>query len=396
MFWLLHVVYFACCESWNFPATILSSRHLTRKRSISSSLSYLKATESSSSDDIERLRQQAAKIRQELAVLEGKTLAEVEREAEEEKIRKQQQMSDMKNISKRTDAKRQQLMYVPETIQDQTIQAANAIERAFQDGITRQTVRLALVRTSNSDMITPEEDLWPGGAKEMYREAAKPLTEALLNEVRAVSSKRIQEKSLQQHELDNMNGSTASKSKYSPPKITAQDIYDFDGSALMTAEAAAGPEGDVQALIFANTDNKYLKDISSIHEHLGLDRLFLLVNPFWRNEESWSFNILAPNAKKRAQETIFNAPGGGFQETYVLSRFSARGEDCVALKAYPNDWELFAYMETYSYGRPSLTTIRLGSSKEEPTSAMFAKLLNEREEFQMNKTMRQLNSRNKY
>jgi|EP00979_Chaetoceros_neogracilis_P009603 hypothetical protein len=105
------------------------------------------------------------------------------------------------------------------------------------------------------------------------------------------------------------------------------------------------------------------------------------------------FNILAPNAKKLAQKQIFDCEGGGFQETYVLSRFSARGEDCVALKAYPSDWELFAFIEDYSYGGPMQTAIRLGSSKEEPTSKIFTDLLNERKEFKMNKTMRQLNNK---
>lgn len=88
---------------------------------------------------------------------------------------------------------------------------------------------------------------------------------------------------------------------------------------------------------------------------------------------------------------MFDNKHGAYQETYVLSRYSVRGEDCVALKVYPNDWELFAYLEDYSYGGPMQTTIRLGSSEEEPTSSTFAKLLNEREEFKMNKTMRQLN-----
>jgi hypothetical protein len=160
---------------------------------------------------------------------------------------------------------------------------------------------------------------------------------------------------------------------------------------LISAEAAAGPSGDVQALVFPNTDVKYLKDISQISENLGKDRLFVLMNPFWRNVESWGFNILAPNAKKLAQENVFDCEGGGFQETYVLSRFSARGEDCVALKAYPYDWQLFVYLEEESYGGIVQTAIRLGSSENMPTSAMFTELLNEREEFKLNKTMRQMN-----
>ena len=167
------------------------------------------------------------------------------------------------------------------------------------------------------------------------------------------------------------------------------------GSALITAESASGPSGDVQALVFPNTDVKYLKDIAEIDSKLGKDRLFLLVNPFWRNVESWGFNILQPKGKQRAQETIFDNENGSYQETYVLSRFSVRGEDCVALKVYPNDWELFAYLEDYSFGRPVQTTIRLGTSEDEPTSATFAGFLNEREEFKMNKTMRQLNRGNR-
>jgi hypothetical protein len=356
---------------------------------------------SAASEEVQRLREQAAKIRQEVADLEGKTLSQVEQEAQEERFKEKQRIQELetkKNAQQETSLNKPRgktLVYVPQTIQDQQIQAANAIEKAFKNGITRQTIRLALVRfngnddannnnNSNNSMITPEEDLWPGGAKEMYREAAKPLTEALLHEIRAIATN-----------LQTEEEAKSGKDKY-PPTIRTQDIWDFDGSALVTAEAAIGPSGDVQALVFPNTDDKYLNDIASIDKNLGKDRLFLLVNPFWRNVESWGFNILAPNAKKRAQEIIFNAEGGGFQETYVFSRFSVRGEDCVAIKAYPNDWELFAYLEEYGYGyggRPTLTTIRLGSSTEEPTSALFAKLLNERDEFKMNKTMRQLNQK---
>lgn len=124
---------------------------------------------------------------------------------------------------------------------------------------------------------------------------------------------------------------------------------------------------------------------------MGKDRLFLLINPFWRNVESWGFNILAPKAKQKAQQTIFDNEHGAYQETYVFSRFSVRGEDCAALKVYPNDWELFVYLEDYSYGGPMTTTIRLGSQEGEPTSADFAKLIGKRDEFKMNKTMRQLN-----
>jgi hypothetical protein len=349
------------------------------------------APESSEADEVERLRQKAAKIRQELAVLQGISVEEVEEEARREKDMKiaiQKSMEDAKSVreeelkhEKKVRSMKNPIIYVPQSIEEQTRQAALAIERAFQDGITRQTVRLALVKEGNPITPAEEENGWPGGAKQMYREAGKPLTEALLREIRATAAS-----------IETEAEKNSGKHNY-PPIIKAQDIWDFDGSALITAEAASGPSGDVQAMVFPNTDTKYLKDIKTIDESLGKERLFLLVNPFWRNVESWGFNILAPNAKSKAKEIIFDCDGGGFQETYVFSRFSARGEDCVAIKAYPYDWELFAYLEEYSYGGPIQTAIRLGTSCEEPTSKVFTELLNQREEFKMNKTMRQLNNK---
>ena len=349
-------------------------------------LTKLHSSADSANAEVERLRQQAAKIRQELAALQGKSVEEVEEEARNKKDMQVSRLKEMEAASaarpKSSNRKMTNTMlYVPETIEEQTRQAALAIERAFEAGITRQTVRLALVRQGSPITPAEEENGWPGGSKEMYREAGRPLTEALLREVRAPA------KSIQTEE-EKKSGKEAF-----PPEVNAQDIWDFDGTALITAQAAVGPSGDVQAMVFPNTDVKYLKDIGKIDESFGKDRLFLLVNPSWRNVESWGFNILAPNAKKLAQEKIFDCEGGGYQETYVLQRFSVRGEDCVYLKAYPYDWELFAFIEEYGYGRPMQTAIRLGSSAEEPTSKMFTELLNERPEFKMNKTMRQLNNR---
>lgn len=329
----------------------------------------------------QKLLDQAAKIRAELAELEGKTVSQVEKEAQDEKeVRKlrieQQKAKDgeeTKSKNKKTSA---QVIYLPETSGEQTRQASLAIERAFQDGITRQTVRLALIKQDTP--ISAETEEWNGGSKQMYREAGRPLTEALLSEVRATAITL-------QTEEEKMSGKD-----FMRPVVTAQDIWDFDGTALITAKAASGPSGDVQALVFPNTDTKYLKDIKQIGENLGTERLFLLVNPFWSKVETWGFNILAPNAQKMAQEIIFDCQGGGFQETYVLLRFSARGEDCVALKAYPYDWELYAYIEDESYGAPVQTAIRLGSTEEQPTSALYTELLNKKTEFKLTKTMRQM------
>jgi hypothetical protein len=257
------------------------------------------------------------------------------------------------------------MVQIPVTFDDMVRQASRAVERAFKDGKTRQTVRFNLIGEEES---ATEENEFPGGSKQMYREAGGPLTDALLREVRAPTKDKNPER-----RNDN-------------PELKKQDIWDFDGTALHTAEAAEGPSADIQAMVFPNTDNKYLEDIDKTSDAMG-DRLFLLVNPFWRDVESWGFNILAPNAKKRAQEVIFGK--NAFEETYSMMVFSVRGEKCVAVKAYPYDWQLFAFREDEYYPTEEYV-IRLGSCEEYPSASLITGLLNERPEFKETKTMRQM------
>jgi len=242
-------------------------------------------------------------------------------------------------------------------------QASKAVENAFKDGKNRQVVQFALTEEGGT---LRELSLWPGGVRQMYRESAGPLTRDFLETIKAPTS-----------------NVTDLLSVYKP-NITSKDIWDFDGSAMFEANAVTGNYDNVLAMVFPNTDIKYTNDIRRKDDEAG-KRLFMLINPFWRNLDSWGFNVFAPNAKEDAQEVIFDR----FVESYVLLRPSIRGEDCVAIKAYPYDWQLFAYREddNWPYGE---NVIRLGSTKEEPTPSMFIEFLNEREEFKMNKNMRQM------
>lgn len=324
--------------------------------------------------EAQKLLDRAALLRAEIAAMEGKTVQEVETEARSKKESETKRRQDQDRITaerkaqsavdRKTDGS---FLEVPNTFDDMVRQAARAVERAFQDGKTRQTVRFNLVGEAQSAVY---ENEWPGGAQQMYREAGGPVTAALLREVRAPTK--------------NVNDFNAQRSL--APEIKNQDIWDFDGSALWTAEAKEGASADVQALVFPNTDTKYLKDIAQISEAMG-PRLFLLVNPFWRNIDSWSFNLLAPNAKQKAQTVLFDQ---GYDETYSLMVFMVRGEKCAAIKAYPYDWQLFAFREDEYNANMAESVIRLGSCKEEPKSALVTELLNARPEFQETKTMRQM------
>jgi hypothetical protein len=340
-------------------ATFIYIESFTLQRTLPLTLRPSGLKSSTRNEDVEKLRQKVASIRAEIAQLEGKTVEEVTKEAiEKEKAKSLSNIINNSQATRKTDNSfdRGRMIDVPQDIESMIFQAARAVEMAYRDGIKRQTVRLALVTEGSSFRDVNE---WPGGAKQMYREAAKPLTTSLLREIRLSPQQSL------------------------PPSIISQDIWDFDGSALLTAEGRESATSDVQALVFPNTDIKYVRDIAAIDESAG-DRLFLLINPFWRNIDSWGFNLLAPGAKTKAQTTIFDK---GYDETYVYLRFSVRGEDCVAIKCYPYDWQIFAYGETDSgWERP----IRLGSSKTEPKSEQITELLNMRSEFRLSKTMRRL------
>ncbi|KAL3799572.1 hypothetical protein HJC23_008699 [Cyclotella cryptica] len=339
-----------------------SARPDHRKRSNAPKALYL-----SSEDEVRALLEKAKRLREEAAAMSGKTLEEIEEESKREKKqmeeRKLQLTEIARNKSQRGAGAAPRIVPVPEDARSQVQQAASAVERAFKDGIVRQTIRFALL--TDDEEMSGELNEWPGGAKQMFREAGRPLTEALLREV---------------------NVDASGKSNL-PPTITTKDIWDFDGSAVVSSKNGSERRGgDVTALVFPNTDIKYLKDIETIDKDVGPEQLFLLINPFWRDVESWGFNILQPNGKKRAQEVVFD---NGYDVTYAVQRFSARGEDCIALKAYPYDWQMYAYREDPSWFNRQIP-IWLGSSKEEPSSSQFSELLNARPEFKMSKNMRQM------
>lgn len=353
-----------------------------RRRNSNWASSMATAEDNNADADVDTAAQslldRAAQLREEIAALEDKTVEQVQAEAKAQKDEERQRQAEQAQRSAKVKEESKErlktdgsFLEIPNRIDDMIRQASRAVERAFQEGQTRQTVRFNLVAEDQSPM---EENQWPGGAQQMYREAGGPLTAALLREIRAPTK-----------DLDVVVGGQQQQRSLAPT-LLAQDILDFDGSALHTAQAKEGAHADVQALVMANTDKKYLQDIQEISTAMG-PRLFLLVNPFWRNVDSWGFNILAPKAKERAQEVIFDQ---GYEETYVLMVFQVRGETCAAIKAYPYDWQIFAFLENAEYPSLGDSAIRLGSSKTEPTSSQVTEWLNARPEFQQTKTMRQL------
>lgn len=194
-------------------------------------------------------------------------------------------------------------------------QASAAVTRAFTEGaINRQTIRLPL-----SDSMYSEKDEgfvadraigWQGGPQETIQYLS-PLASQLLREVKI-----------------------AEQTGGLPPRVSEQMLLDFDGSTLLTTESAAGPLFDVQALLQPNTDQYYLDVITKVEDQFSDEagkakRLFLLVNPAWRDKSSWGFF-----GGDKAQKLILDR----YETTFAIDQFVVRGQKMSLMKSWPHDW----------------------------------------------------------
>ena len=161
----------------------------------------------------------------------------------------------------------------PLTGEQMVTQAAQALERAFDAGHRRLTIRFPLTLGLESD-----DARWfafAGGAPQMALRA-RPLAAEILKRVDTAP-----------------RGEGAAWTR-PPPKIVEQTLWDFDGSYLLTAEAATGAANDVQLMLMPNTDLRYLDDLETIETEFGRagtpqDRLVVLANPAWRDEGSFGW-----------------------------------------------------------------------------------------------------------
>lgn len=193
-----------------------------------------------------------------------------------------------------------------------------AIQSAFEHDpiINRQSIRLALSNTmysSKEESFVADRAIgWQGGPQETYR-FLNPLCQHLLKEV--------------SNTKNNTSGLTA--------KVLEQILLDFDGSALLNSQSPMGPKRDVLALLQPNTDSYYSKLMKQMEETFidtpGKDkRLFLLVNPAWKDASSFGYFA----QRREAQTQILDR----YPVTYALDQFIVKGNKVSLLKCWPHDW----------------------------------------------------------
>lgn len=195
-----------------------------------------------------------------------------------------------------------------------------SIEEVNED-IHRQVIRLPL---SDSMYISKEESFvadraigWQGGPQETYR-FLSPMVRELLQRPLATNT-------------------TAAMSSGLTPKLDEQILLDFDGSALWNAQSPMGALFDVVALVQPNTDDYFAKLINQLEETFSDTpnkdkRLFVLVNPAWRDDDDGAaFGFFS---RAQAKKQIIDR----YTTTYALDQFIIKGNKISLLKVWLYDW----------------------------------------------------------
>ena len=210
---------------------------------------------------------------------------------------------------------------LPSSTEDIIRQASQSISAAYQNGQNLQSIRLPLSESmySNTEegFVADRAIGWQGGPQETLRYLS-PIVSNLLKQIKMT---------------ENTGGLAI--------KVSEQVLLDFDGSTLQTSEHPAGALYDIQALLQPNTDGYYMKTIETIEKEFSnterkAKRLFLLVNPAWRDKSSWGFF-----GAKKAKELILDR----YEITYAVDQFVVRGRKVSLLKCYQNDWKMFVGSE---------------------------------------------------
>ena len=241
---------------------------------------------------------------------------------------------------------------VPLTGQQMVTQCAAALERAFEAGYRRTTVRFPLTLGLEAD--DERWFNWPGGARQMALRG-RPLAAEILKRVDTAP-----------------RGDGAAWTR-APPKIVEQAIWDFDGSYLLTSESSSGATHDVQLMLMPNTDSRYLDDLETIDETFGRpgtsqDRLVVVANPFWKDETSFGF------FEKRRAKRVLDA----YAPCYAMEPTTVSNTPLWLLKAaHDGAWGVFLRRQ-----RPrapgDVPPPPLGSFEERPKYEDLAALLRRR------------------
>jgi len=191
----------------------------------------------------------------------------------------------------------------PTSVDDQVRQAASAIYKAQQDGITRHSVRMLLPLIGATEL-----DDWPGGARQMM-DAASPMVSSILTQL---------------------------TQKYEGSSIF--DIRDSvidsdDGVRALFSVASDDPKRDACAVLLPSADT--ISQLQSLDEQVGSKRCMIITNSEWKRKSDFG-GVFGSFGTEKSISFVNN-----FEPIYYMTSLMVDGEQIRILRAYPGQWRVF-------------------------------------------------------
>jgi len=255
-------------------------------------------------------------------------------------------------------------VYVPRSFDEMVRQVASTMEDAAGAGKKRQTLRILLPRSSDSDqfgryletnvvdpdpsvyvdtILVPPDETWQGGIMQLYRAASLACQEILRRYNR------------------NAQGGVV-------PKLQEDRSFDesgVDGVGLWVTLGATAAD-DVSC--FVQPSQETIDGIEAISAQAG-ERVVALVNPQWRivddaldvaSKKEGLFGSLASFLGGKG-DSLKRLDALGFENVYVMEGYVCRGGNVRLVKRFDSDWFVFAQNDAQT------DFIEVGSAEQRPS-----------------------------
>ena len=279
-----------------------------------------------------------------------------------------QHMPHMTNAAAATASDTTDSIQMPLTFEEMIKLASSAVSDAYEQGITRQMVRVllprdpasgdlgvqyendAVVSGRNQDnmVLVPPDESWQGGSPQLYRACAPTAQEIIRRVSKDVGGVRL----------------------FEDRRVDESGV---DGIGLWMSQSQ-NPADDISC--FVQPSQETIGAIEDISGQAG-DRLVMLVNPQWRNVDD---ALDAASKKGGILGGFASFLGGkgaslkkleelGFKDSFVIEGYVCRGGNIRFIRRFDSDYVVFAENDA------GTAFIRVGVSQTRPTYQDVDKML---------------------
>ena len=294
---------------------------------------------------------------------------------------------------------------IPLTYDEMIKQVSLCMSDAYEQGITRQIVRILLPRDASNDQLgqyfenevetndrtsdvklVPNDESWQGGIMQLYR-SASPTTKDILRSLCKTSATTgvpptiIEDRSIDESGVDGIGLLyTQSGSSGSSTDDTAQDNNSGGGFNFFGESVKLPTLSDNDMCIFVQPSQEVCDVIDDLTSKTDSSQLLCLLNPQWRNVDD-ALDSASKSDNVFGQFASFLGGKGSvlrrldeleYRPTYTLEGYVCKGGNIRLIRRFDSDWQIFAENDNGD------KYVKVGSMKDRPTYQDVEKLLDEK------------------